>query len=179
MANVLINACLYPCANTMRFSRDPFPFGKKASDSSTSFCRTACSRVTRKNECPPVKAASVHVSSKPRKAHAYGQRTGCFRAWPCTEVIILFVFLHTQESAFDEISALLGLLGWVLILGTRFASIRIAVSLVAFLTSQCVQEFHQCGVVAPTLPPWVLRAQLDKLSPKTFRLQFQISLRRA
>jgi hypothetical protein len=34
-----------------------------------------------------------------------------------------------------------------------------------FIGSQAVQEFHQVTVVAPALPFWVLRTQLDKLSP--------------
>lgn len=37
-------------------------------------------------------------------AHAYGQRTSCFRTWPCTEAIIPFFFLRTQESAFNEMA---------------------------------------------------------------------------
>ena len=37
-------------------------------------------------------------------AHAYGQRTCCFRAWPCTEAIVPLFFLRTQESAFNEMA---------------------------------------------------------------------------
>src|SRR5713101_8293862 len=40
---------LQPSANTIRFSREPFQFGKNASNSFTTLSRTsACSRVTRK-----------------------------------------------------------------------------------------------------------------------------------
>jgi len=42
-----------------------------------------------------------------------------------------------------------------------------------------IQKFHQATVVAPSLPVWVLRAQLDEVIPKTFRRQPQISLGRA
>jgi hypothetical protein len=34
-------------------------------------------------------------------AHAYEQRTSCFRAWPCTAAIVPSFLLRTQESAFN------------------------------------------------------------------------------
>jgi len=37
-------------------------------------------------------------------AHTYGQRISCFRAWPCTEAIVPFFFLRTQESALNEMA---------------------------------------------------------------------------
>jgi hypothetical protein len=37
-------------------------------------------------------------------AHVYGQRTGCFRAWPCAAAISPFFFLRTKESAFNEMA---------------------------------------------------------------------------